>query len=515
MSRRDGPIRLDESDPGRDLRSRAASGVFWTAASNWGNELSRLLIFIVLSRLLEPKHFGLVALAIVFIGFTQVIADQGMADALVQRKRLDPAHLDSAFWMSMGVGFALAALLAALAVPIAAVLDEPALALVLVALAVGVPINSLSLVQRAGMTRALAFRSLAMRTLISIAVGGVCAIAAALAGLGVWALVVQHLVTPVVAVIVLWSVSDWRPRFRFSSAHFGELFGFGISVVGFRLLNYFTRRSDELFIGTFLGPAALGFYTVGHRMVRLIFQVTSSLVDRVAFPVYSRLQDEPERLRRAFYKSTSFAALVAFPAFVGSLVMAPEIVRTLFGPQWADSVPVMRLLALLGVIQVLTYLNSIMVKSLGKPSWQVGIVAMTALLKISAFLVAVQWGIVAVAFAAVCVGYAMAPIWYWSVKRLAPIGVRAYLSHVRGPFLAAVSLAVALVGLRELLGDAHPALTLAVASAVGAVVYLAAIRLFAPKLTNEGRELIRRALPRRGRREPGFTPQVTEAGGGV
>ena len=499
-----------------DLRGRVASGVFWTATSNWGNELARLAVFVVLSRLLEPKDFGLVALALVFIGFTQVIADQGLADALVQRKRLDPAHLDSAFWMSMGFGVLLAILLAASALPVGLLLDQEALGPVLIALALGIPINSASLVQRAGLTRDLAFRSLALRTLISISVGGACAVGAAAAGFGVWALVVQHLVTPLVGVIVLWSVSDWRPRMRFSVAHFRQLFGFGISVVGFRLLNYFTRRSDELFIGSFLGPAALGFYTVAHRMLRLLFQVTSSLVDRVAFPVYSRLQDDPPRVCRAFYKSTSFTALIAFPAFAGFLVMAPEIVETLFGPKWADSVPVMQLLALLGLIQVLTYLNSIMVKALGKPSWQLAIVAVTAALKIGAFLVAVRYGIVGVAVAAVCVGYAVAPLWYSAVKRLAPISFSAYLAHLRGPLAATAVMAAVLLGLRSVIGDTDAAVSLVVASGVGAIVYVATVRMVAAPLAREGLELIRRALPGRTRREgPTFPAQATEAGGGA
>ena len=141
------------TEPG--LRRRAAKGVFWTAASNWGNELTRLLVFVILARVLDPKDFGLVAFALVFIGMTQVVADQGMADALVQRKDLDPAHFDSAFWMNVAFGIFLAAILAGLAIPISRAVGEPRLAPVVAVLALSIPISSLNLVQRALMTREL------------------------------------------------------------------------------------------------------------------------------------------------------------------------------------------------------------------------------------------------------------------------------------------------------------------------------------------------------------------------
>lgn len=494
------PTELNVDGEGGNLRARAAKGVFWTATSNWGNELIRLVIFALLARLLAPEAFGLMALALVFMGFTQVIADQGLADAVVQRKHLDPMHLDSAFWMCMGFGVLLAGVLSALAVPLALLFRQDELAPILVALALVIPISSASLVQRAILARQMAFRSLALRTLISIAVGAIFGIGAALLGFGVWSLVAQHIASPIAGLIVLWSVSGWRPRFAFSMAHFRELFGFGIHILSFRLLNYFTRRADELLIGAFLGAASLGFYTVGYRMLRMLFQLTSSLIDQVAFPLYSRLQDQPERFTRVYYKTIAFAAIMALPAFVSCLVLAPEIVYVLFGPKWDPAVPVMQALTLLGVVQFLTYLNSNVVKALGKPAWQVVIVGFTSILKITAFFVAVSHGIVGVAIAAACVGYLVAPIWYWAVKRLAPISLGKYFAHLRGPLLAAVLSGATMFGARQALDDTASLITLVAAGGAGLLVYLTSVQLFARPVADEARELIRRGLPGLGSR---------------
>ncbi|MGH3136355.1 MAG: lipopolysaccharide biosynthesis protein [Gaiellaceae bacterium] len=476
--------------------------MFWVATGAWVRQLEIVVVIAVLARLLEPVDFGIVAFAALFVGFTNVIAEEGLVDALVQRKELERAHLDAAFWTALGFALAMTVVLAALSVPIASLLGADELAPILVALALAIPIASSSLVQRALLTRELQFRSLTLRSLSAITVGGICGVTAAFSGLGAWSLVIQNLAGAVTGTLVLWRVTDFRPRFTFSYRHCRELLGFGSNVVGYRLLIYFTRHADELLIGAFLGPAALGLYAVGYRMLRMLVQVTSSLIDRVSFPLYSRLQDKPARLKNAFYKSTSFAALIAFPVFLGAAVLAPQVVDVLFGPKWADSVPVMQLLAFFGLVQVLTYLNGTTIKALGKPGWLVVIVGITAALKVLAFLVAVQFGLVAVAFAAVCVGYAVAPLYYFGVRRLVDIGIADYWRSLRVPLAGAILAAGTMLGLRYALVDARALVILGVAGAAGAAVYYAAVRLLAPPLAAEVRDLVGRGLPSRGSGRP-------------
>lgn len=488
----DEPRRGDRAN----LRTRAAKGVFWTATGAWGRQLMVFVVFAILARVLEPRDFGLVALAAVFVGFTHVIAEEGLVDALVQRKQLETLHLDTAFWISLVFALLMTAILVALAVPIAVLLGERSLAPILMALALAIPIGSSSLVQRAILTRDMKFKSLTLRSLAAIGVGSVFGVSFALLGFGAWSLVAQNLAGQITGTIVLWRVTDWRPSFSFSRTHFRDLFNFGRSVVGFRLIIYFNRRADELFIGAFLGPAALGFYTIGARMLRMLIQVTSSLIDRVSFPLYSRLQDNPERFRRAYYKTTSFAALIAFPTFLSILVLTPQLVDVFFGPKWTDSVPVMQILAVYGIVQVLTYLSGTTVKALGKPSWLVGIVAVTAILKVGAFLVAVTYGgLVAVAIAATTVGYVVAPLYFLAVRRLAPISVREYARHLMTLLVVAVAVAGGMFGLSYVLRDAPSVVILVVVGTLGMAAYAAAIRVFAPALAGEVRDLARRALP--------------------
>src|SRR5215217_2993590 len=147
---------VEDATPTEDttLRTQAARGVFWTAMGNWGNQLAAFLVFVVLSRLLEPDAFGLVALASVFVGLIQVVANQGLVDALVQRRNLEEEHLDSAFWLSIVFALVLTGFAVAVAYPLASGLGESRLGPIIIGLALSIPVSGFSLVQRALLTRA-------------------------------------------------------------------------------------------------------------------------------------------------------------------------------------------------------------------------------------------------------------------------------------------------------------------------------------------------------------------------
>jgi PST family polysaccharide transporter len=422
-------------------------------------------------------------------------------DALIQRKEITVVHLHTAFWMVLTLGLTLMLALMALSVPIAAALHEDALAPVLVALAVVIPIGSLSHVQRALLNRDLAFRSLAVRTLVGIAIGSVVGIGAALLGFGVWSLVAQRVSTQIAATVVLWRVVPWRPAFEFGKTEARQLFRFGKHVVGFRLMNFANSNMDNFLVGAVLGPVALGLYTVGYRILRLVIQLTSNLIDGVAYPLYARLQDDPDRFRRAYYKTGAFAAVLAFPGFVAILVLAPQLVSVLFGPKWSGSVSVMQVLALVGIVRSVNYLNSSTLTSLGKPKWRVVIVGITTVLIAAALLISVWFGIVAVAFAQLVVAIIVAPMSYWGVYRLVPYSVLRYLKGIGIPLAASIALGLTMLGMQHVLAARSELVILLVAGAAGLAVYVVILRLVAKPLTDEALGLVAKALPRRrGRR---------------
>ena len=479
------------------LRRQAARGVFWTAAGNWGYQLATLVVFSILANLLTPEAFGLVALASVFVALMKLVEEQGMADALVQREDLEPEHLDTAFWISVGLSVALALILTVGSALLASLVNEPDVGPILAWLSVSLILSGFSSVQRAILARELRFASLTLRTLSSVVVGGVVGVAAALAGFGVWALVAQLITLELVGVIALWTASDWRPSLRFSKSHFRELFSFGSSVLGFKLLRFADRRVDNLMVGSLLGATALGFYVVAYRLLNLIINITTSVIGSVAFPVFSRIQSDDDQVRRAYYKAVRQTSVMSFPAFLGLIAIAPEATRLFFGNQWDSSVPVMQVLAVAGLAQSILFVNGVVLKSLGRPGWRLVIMGVSVALLVGAFAIAVQWGIIAVAWALVIVTYLMAPVWLRATHRLVQLSFRKYIAQIGPPLVASGVMAGSLFALKVLVDSWLLPWRVTALVAVGMAVYVLALWLIARPMASETLSLVKLSIPRR------------------
>ena len=482
-----------------NLRQKAVKGLFWSVIQKWGRAGITTITFIVLSRLLTPEAFGLVALATAFTVFIELFLDQGFGSAIVQRVRLDPEHLDTAFWMNVMMGILMTVGLIAVSGLVAAAFEEPRLASVLRWLSITLVLSGLSSTQISILQRKLAFKDLAIRSTVANTVGGIVGISMAFAGFGVWSLVGQDLTNCLAGAIILWRASDWRPSFKVSKRHYKELVTFGVSIVGNNALTVLMRRSDDLLIGYFLGPTLLGFYTIGYQLLLTTIRLVTEVTNSVAFPAFSRIQHQPDRMREAFYKVTQYTSLFAFPVFIGLATLAPELILTIFGEKWAPSIPVMQVLALIGILQSVLFFNGSVIKASGKPSWQLGIMLLNAVCSILGFLLAVRWGIVAVAASFVIVGYLLAPVSYMAVRRLIQIDFRTYLWQFIPPLTASLLMVVVIAGLKYLLRDQslNLYLELSIYLLSGILTYVAVIGLLARHLYQQALELVSVALPKR------------------
>lgn len=482
------------------IKEKAIRGVLWTAIQNWGSQAGSLIIFFVLARLLDPQAFGLVAMANVFMAFMQIFLDQGFAQALIQRQTLEPEHLDTAFWTNVLSGSLLTLTGIVFADQIATLFEQSQLAPILRYLSLSFLIGSFSNVQQALLERQFAFKSVAFRWLIAVSVGGVVGIAMALAGYGVWSLVGQQLAQEAAGVLTLWTASRWRPGFRFSILHFRQLFGFGINVLAFNVLVFVNHRSDDLLIGYFLGATALGFYSVAYRVLDVMTQLLVTTSTQVALPTFSRLQGDLDRLRHGFYKATRLTSLIAFPTFLGMAALAPELVRLLFGEQWLSAVPVMQVLALMGIIRAVTFFKGSVFLAMGKPAWRFWLGFLDAVTNLLGFILVVQWGILAVAIVYVVRGYLLFPVGQLFIDRLIHTSLLTYLRQFISPLASSLIMTAAILATRYLLtGWLNPFLILAIGTLTGAGIYGLALRLLSPKLFQEFLDFFRLIVSRSSR----------------
>ena len=494
------------SRPGSELRRRAARGLLWSAAESWGAQAISVLVFVVLSRYLAPEAFGLLGMAAVFVALVQTLVDQGMSDALVQRETVEDGHRDTAFWTALGGGAVLAAAGWALSGLVAAGYGEPDLGPVVAWLSLTVLVRSLAATQTALLRRSLDFRPLALRSLGGTLAGGMVGVGMAAAGYGVWALVGQQLATAAVGTVLLWFASDWRPGRGVSRRAFRELFPFGARVVAGNLVNFLNRHTDDLFIGLYLGAAALGFYTVGYRLLLAATAILTGFSSAVAFPVFSRLQGDPDRLRAGLYQATRLTAMLAFPTFIGAAVLAPDLIVVLFGDRWLAAAPVMRILAFIGILHAIFYLTNNAFYAVGQAATVLWLNVLNAVTNVIAFWIAARWGIVVVAAAYVVRGYLVAPVRLALLRRAVGIGIPRYLRELAAPVTATVIMAATVLGALTVAGVSDPAARIAIGVPLGMLAYLAALRLVDPAglrtVFDLGREAFDRSIARAPAEQP-------------
>jgi O-antigen/teichoic acid export membrane protein len=436
-----------------NMREKAIKGVMWSATQTWGVRVISFLVMIVLARLVAPEAFGLVAYAAVFIAFAQIFVDQGFSDAIVQFSKLDREHLDTAFWVSILTGglLTIAGVFASDAA--ASFFREPQLAPIIRWLSPVFFLSAMSSVQQAILRRELAFKALTLRSLVANLFSGVVAVIMAFRGYGVWSLVTKILITAIVNMVMLWQVSDWRPGFRFSIKRFRELLLFGINIVGGNFVDFLSAHSDDFLIGYFLGPVALGYYTLAYNLLIVTTDLLISVPNAVAFPLFSSVQSDSASVNRAFGQVILLQSIVAFPVFLGIAALSSELIIQLYGVQWIASIPVLQLLMLIGVVRSAIYIYSSVFRAAGKPSWRFWIYLFTAILNVISFVLVVRLGIVAVAASYVIVSYLLMPLYFLMIRKLIGISIRSHLSQYRPAVVSSLIMFSVVYVLKLIIGE--------------------------------------------------------------
>ena len=338
----------------------------WAFLMSWGQRIMAGAVTFVVAGIVGPHAFGIVSIAIVFIALLQVFLEQGLNTAVIQREQLEPEHVDAAFWLNLFWSITLMLLAVALAEPWSRLMDIPELRNVIIVLAPTLLLRGLTMIQQAQLQRALNFKVLALRTNASMFTSGVVGIALAIGGAGVWAIVAQQLVYDFVSVVVLWSASHWRPRFRYSRSHGRELMGYSVSVFTANLGGFLNRRSDALLIGAFFGPAVVGVYRLADRIVDVVLEMTTRPIGSVALPRFSRLQSDPTGLRSSIVGAARLSLTVTAPTLLVIAGCSPWLLG-LLGNEWVVGATALKLLCVVGIVKGLVSFTGPVLFAVGRP----------------------------------------------------------------------------------------------------------------------------------------------------
>jgi len=385
------------------IGSVAVRGVFWTGAGQVARQVIQVVGSIALARLLAPDDFGLLGMAMFFIGIGQLFADFGIGSAIVQSRVDDRIVLSSCFWLNVAVAGALALITLAGAPLVATFYKRSDLTLLVAVLSLNLLLSGLQTVPQALLYRDMRFADLARMQVLGSLAGAIAAVGLALMGAGVWALVAQPLAGSAIALIVVVRAARWYPRLQFSWREVAPLAKFSTALLGTTLVGYANRNVDSLLVGRLLGAGPLGLYAMAIQLMLYPLQQVSSVIVRVLFPAMVHLKDDTPRLRAGYLRAVSGIALITFPMMGGLFVVADDFVAVVFGTNWTPMVPVLKVLAWVGMMQSIATTVGAIYLATGRPGLALRVSLIGAPVLIGGMASGIPWGILGVA-----IGYAIA-----------------------------------------------------------------------------------------------------------
>lgn len=390
---------------GGELRDRVASGVAWSIAEKVGSMLLQMGVSIVILRLLTPEDLGIMAIPTVFATLALVMVDSGFSQTLIRKSEPSQGDYKSVFVFNITASLLLYGVLVAVMPWIADFYDMPVLAQIAPVLFLLLPLNALCVIQNTIFTRQFRFALISKVVFTSSLVSGVVAIGMAWGGCGVWSLVGQRVTAMGVRALLLWGLSDWRPRAVYDGRSLRAMAPYSFRLLSTDLISSIYNNISQLFVGKLYSADVLGFFNQAQKLKDLPVTSTMQAVQSVTFPALSKIVDDERKFAESYRQVVMIVAFVMFPLMAGLVAIAPEMFSSLLGEKWMPIVPYFQVISLAGIfapIAAVSY-NVLKVKSNGRIVVRLEIVKKTIMTLVLIFTIprsvlAITWGLSAMAF---------------------------------------------------------------------------------------------------------------------
>ena len=377
----------------QSLTDKTVKGVGWNSVDRIANYGIGFIVGIVLARLLSPEEYGLIGIIGIFTAIFNIILDSGLSTALIRKHGVTETDYCTVFWTNLALSFGLTAIMYMCAPVIGHFFNRPELVPYVHVMAFILVINALSITQQARLTKNIDFKTQTKISLISHTLSGVIGIVMAYMGFGVWALVAQQMTSRLFTTIFLWIYNKWWPKLTFSWISFRELFSFSWKLLVAQIINTLFNQVYQAVIGKVYSPNTLGQYTRAQQYGQLASSSVGDVVLKVSLPVMSSIQNDDERLLRAFRIIIKTTMLVSSVILIGMAACAKPLVYVLIGEQWLPCVPMMQILSFSLMIYPLHQININMLTVQGRSDIQLILQIVKCVLAVGPILLGVFVGI--------------------------------------------------------------------------------------------------------------------------
>ncbi len=436
-----------------ELKQKAISGIKWVTISTVVNNLLQLALISILARFLSPIDFGLMALVNVVIEFSSYFIDAGFSNIIIHKQDINRVQLSSIYWLSIITGIIIYLIIFFLSQSLSIFYNNSELEPLLKLVAVTFLIIPFGQQHKSLFQKELKFDTIALIEIVSRVVSFIVGVLAAIKGLGVYSLALMVLSNSTVSTIMLLvkGMKNYKPAFIFSHIEIKKFYSFGFYQLGERTLNYFASQFDTIIIGKLFGAGPLGIYTIAKNLVMKPAQIINPIVTRVAFPTMAKVQDDNESLKRIYLNTTRYLSSINFPIHMGLVILAEPLTILLFGDKWTDSIILVKVLAIFGMIRSTYNPVGSLLLARGRADlgffWNVySSIFSTIIIFIGSF-----WGLFGIALGQIFTMIVLSiPFYLMLIKKMIHAGYWEYHKTIILPFLIALSASIIPLVLEQL-----------------------------------------------------------------
>ena len=410
-----------------NITGKVKRGVIYNAGARLIGVWTQVAGTVVLARLLLPEDFGLVALGMLIIGFATKFGEFGFSAGLIQRKeKVTEKHINTLFFLDLSFKLLLWIIFYLATPALARIFHDPRLIAVIPVISLYMVLECLSTTPLTVLKRKMDFKSYSLIVTAEDFVILISSILLAWFGYGYWSLIFAKLIGVSGAALLAAKLAHWRPKPLYDHTACKELFGFGLMVFLRDLLRYATEHVDYLFVSMYLGTRQLGLYEKAFEIMKMPQKRLTRALNTVVFSAFSRIQDEPERVRMAFRKLVLTISVVSYPVLSGLAFIAPLLIPLALGDNWRPVVVPVQIMCAAGILRSIDpFLNSVLTAT-GFVKMTVFRRAFEALMMTLATFIGVRYGINGVAVSVVIVSFITMVFMMNLLKKVSNIGWKDY-----------------------------------------------------------------------------------------
>ena len=460
------------------LKKQAVSGMIWTYSQQFGSQFLTFLVSLVLARLLLPEEFGLIGMLAIFIGIGTALFDGGLTSSLIRSQDLDEEDYSTVFYFNLVCSIILYLLLFVAAPFIAQFYEQPVLIDVTRVYGLTFIIAAFGTVQNTILTRELQFKKQALITFPAMVLSGIVGIVMAYMGFGVWSLVISALVNAFLVSLFLWLSAAWYPKLLFNKIKFHEHFHYGYKLTLSGVLDIIFTNIYQIIIGKFYSVAQVGYYTRANSLMMLPVGNISGALNRVIFPVFSKVQDDVPRLRSVYKQVMQLVLFIVTPLMMVFAILAKPLTIFLFTEKWLPMVPIFQIICLSGVLYPIHLYNLIVLQVKGRSDLFLKLEVIKKVMVTVVLVITLYFGFYALLWGQLfCSILALFINTHYAGKML-NYSMFSQLKDITPIFVFSIVMGCVIYALHYLLQEQSNFLQLAVCSLCGGIVYIALAWLF-------------------------------------